>query len=554
MNGTFTYMKRQIVPLTDETWLEVLQKPIPKRPLFIKNQDTQTVQIGQVIVRFIGVPADEEEYYNRLYEYVHGDKSALRLLTGELLDEVISAKKEENQRILHLLKYYSQQNKTKKELFEALNNEGLLLNFRHPLLRNVASKAFQTVLQKVEKEETGGLNNPYWSQILTEMILWSFHFLNEAFARTTLLESMPKFMWYGDYDKSHEYFIHFIMELGCDLVVFSPNGKDILSDFDPRGELTLLHKYQFFKKVRPFPAEKSRRKSTVAYRASKEIEEILSGEGTVFYKRWQLRDHIPSSLTLKTTYDELFILHKEFAMIRPGFIVNKGIVRIPSLFAKIQGISRDRREYWNRMHSLVLTENTLFIRQLPFSRNIDNDFRFHYRETLDKDGLLNPEKMIRSRYWKYKQLPTSLQKGIAGATRNICAEPALKPIHKESLTDIRIYLFTQVMQLPGEVLKLLQKFDYSQKVPKIVLFNNGLNGILTRSDAAALLLLNQIGADIVIYNPGGLNDIENYIDESLYDIHWLEDVVDEQEYKEPSFFKKLYYQELSKIVKGRLRP
>lgn len=553
MNGTFMYMKRQFVPLTYQSWLEVLHKPISKRPLFHKNKDNKTVQIGQVIVRFLGVPADEEDYYTRLYEYVHGEGAELILLSGELLDQV-KLGDTKDQRIYQLLSVFLQQNRSINELIEVLNQERLLLHSRHPILNNVIHTAFYKVLQKIEKNETGGLNNQNGFQVLTELIQWSFHFLKDLIIRANPLESLPKFMWYGDYAKNHEYFIHFIMELGCDLVVFSPNGKDILSSFDPGGERTLVHKYPFYKAARPFPTEKSRRKSTVAYRASKEIEEILSGEGAVFYKKWQLRDHIPVSITLKTTYDELFILQKELAMIRPGFSVNGGKVRIPSLFAKIQGVSGDRREYWNRMHSLVLIESTLFIRQLPFSRNIDNDLRFHYRETLDKDGLLNPEKMLRSRYWKYKQLPTSLQKGIACAIRHICAKPALKAIYKESLNDIRVYLFTQVMQLRGEILKLLQKFDYSQEVPKIVIYNNGLNGVLTRSDAAALLLLNQIGTDIVIYNPGGLNDIENYIDEDLYDIHWLEDVVDEQEYKEPSFFKKLYYQELFKLKKGRLRP
>lgn len=553
MNGTYTYMKREIVPLTYQSWLEVLHKPISKRPFFYKNEDKKTVQIGQVIVRFLGLPADEEDYYNRLYEYVHGEKSELNLLSGELLDQV-KLGNTEDQRIYQLLKVFLQQNKSIEPLVDALNREGLLPHSRYLILNNRIRAAFYKILQKIDKNEAGGLNNQNGPQLLTEVIQWSFHFLKEEIAKATPLESMPKIMWYGDYSKSHEYLIHFLVELGCDLVVFSPNGKDILSSFDPGGERTFVHRYPFYKKAPPFPTEKSRRKSTVAYRASKEIEKILSGEGTVFYKRWQLRDHIPASITLKTTYDELFILHKELAMIRPGFKVKVGKVRIPSLFAKIQGVSRDRREYWNRMHSLVLNGSTLFIRQLPFSRNIDNDLRFHYRETLDRDGLLNPEKMLRSRYWKYKQLPTSLQKGIAGAIRHICAKPALKAIYKESLNDIRVYLFTQVMQLPGEVLKLLQKFDYSQEVPKVVIYNNGLNGVLTRSDAAALLLLNQIGADIVIYNPGGLNDIENYIDESLYDIHWLENVVDEQEYKEPSFFKKLYYQEIFKIKKGRLRP
>ena len=80
----------------------------------------------------------------------------------------------------------------------------------------------------------------------------------------------------------------------------------------------------------------------------------------------------------------------------------------------------------------------------------------------------------------------------------------------------------------------MQKFDYSQEIPKLVLYNNGVNGTFTRSDAGLFLLLNQFGMDIIIYNPPGLNDIENFLDEKVFDAHWLEDLVFEQEYKERS--------------------
>src|SRR5690606_30419316 len=158
----------------------------------------------------------------------------------------------------------------------------------------------------------------------------------------------------------------------------------------------------------------------------------------------------------------------------------------------------------------------------------------------------------RSRIWKYKRLPTSLQRGIAAAICRLCAIPALKPDFRENLHHLQVYLFTHVMQLPKEMIKLLQNFDYPREVPKIVIFNNGLNGVITRPDACALLLLNQIGVDILVYNPAGLNDIENYIDEDLYDTHWLDDVVPEQEFKEPSFLRKLYYQGRSRLQNWRL--
>ena len=37
---------------------------------------------------------------------------------------------------------------------------------------------------------------------------------------------------------------------------------------------------------------------------------------------------------------------------------------------KIQGVSKNRKEYWERLQSLSELENSLLIRQLPFTRSI----------------------------------------------------------------------------------------------------------------------------------------------------------------------------------------
>ena len=184
------------------------------------------------------------------------------------------------------------------------------------------------------------------------------------------------------------------------------------------------------------------------------------------------------------------------------------------------------------------------------THSLNNDFRFHYRNAIGRDGELSTEKMIEANYWKYRQLPLGLQNGIAAAIKSLCAKPRLKALHYEKEEEVKIYLFTQGMQIPSEIVRMMQKFDYSQEVPKLILFNNGMSGILSRSDAALLLLLNQFGFDIIIYNPPGQNDMENYVDDKLFDTHWLEDLVFEQEYKEPSPLRKFTISGFLKNLRG----
>ena len=56
-----------------------LKKPIPERPQYVIDQGT--VHIGQVVARFLGVPLDEDEYYNRLYDLVHQEIPGIELIS-----------------------------------------------------------------------------------------------------------------------------------------------------------------------------------------------------------------------------------------------------------------------------------------------------------------------------------------------------------------------------------------------------------------------------------------------------------------------------------------
>ena len=119
---------------------------------------------------------------------------------------------------------------------------------------------------------------------------------------------------------------------------------------------------------------------------------------------------------------------------------------------------------------------------------------------------------MNSHWWPHKRLPEGLQHGIAEAIIHTCESEMCKPIAKETKQDVALYVFAQLSQIPPNILEQLEKFDYSQEVPKIVIFNNEKSGELSRSDAVLLLFLNQIGVDVFHFNPTGetiLNRILN---------------------------------------------
>lgn len=544
MNLPYNQMNVRPVSLSFDNWLDMLKKPLSERPEFSIEKDN--IQIGQVLGRFLGIPIDSDEYYNQLFEYVSPPESCLHLLSDESLIKIID--NQHFQSIQKVLNISQEQNLSINRFTAFLDGERLLYKSTNPAIHRKIREAMISTLELFTKREKEGLKNHELRRVLVDVIKWSMNHLTPLLDTVDLHKEMPKFLWYGDMKKSQSYFVYYLIQLGCDVVLFHPEGKDLLAGF--LDEEIFTHMYPNKQQAEPFPKERRNRQTTVAYRASREIETILNQEGSGLYKPWQLRDYTPSSITLKTTYDELFILGKEIAMVRPGFDVDNGQVKIPSLFAKIQGVSKNRKEYWDRIQTLAEFEHSLLIRQLPFTWSSSNDFRFHYRNALARDGLLNPEVMMQAHYWPYSFLPMGLQKGIANAICRICKKPGLKPLHGESMEEVSIYLFSQAMFTPKEFIQLMEKFDYSQHVPKLIIYNNESRGMLSRSDAALILLLNQFGIDIIVYNPPGHNDIENFVHDSLFDTHWLEDVVFDLEYKEPFKLKHKFLQGIIKNLRG----
>lgn len=544
MNSPYNQMNVRPVSLSYENWLDMLKTPLSKRPEF--SLDKGTIQIGQVLGKFLGIPIDSDEYYNQLFEYVSSAEPCLRLLSEESLDKHIDNQHFQSiQKVLNI----SQEQKLSINRFTAfLDGEQLLYKSKVPAIHRKIREAMISTLELFTEQEKDGLKNHELRRVLVDVIKWSMNHLNPLLESVDLEKEMPKFLWYGDMKRSQPYFIYYLMKLGCDVVIFHPEGKDVMAGF--LVDEIFTHHFPNKQQAEPFPRERRNRQTTVAYRASREIETILNQEGSGLYKPWQLRDYTPASITLKTTYDELFILGREIAMVRPGFEVENSQVKIPSLFAKIQGVSKNRKEYWERIHNLTEFEHSMLIRQLPFTWSSSNDFRFHYRNALGRDGLLNPDVMMQAHYWPYSFLPTGLQKGIANAIRRICEKPGLKSLPGEIMEEVSIYLFSQAMFTPKEIIQLMEKFDYSQHVPKLIIYNNESRGVLSRSDAALILLLNQFGIDIIVYNPPGHNDIENFLQESLFDTHWLEDVVFDLEYKEPFKLKSKFFQGILKNLRG----
>jgi len=309
-----------------------------------------------------------------------------------------------------------------------------------------------------------------------------------------------------------------------------------------------------------------RRVSTEAYNASEEFMEVLHDNESFCYKPWQFSDSEVCADTLKTTYDEIAIWGVHEAMLRPGFKIDDGIVHVPNLFSKVKGVSKDIDGYMKNIDSLVRSKNILLFKKLPMvkTRNIKNICRI-YTSVLNDKGYIDKDRLLSSEYWKYKGLKPSLQEALANRIIAFCSIPDFwkyknfkVKLNLKLRDKIKNYLlfyndykakdeyfmkvstFEILLNLNDNFLNLLTNFDYPMSIPKIIIYNNGKSIDFTFSDAAILMFMNSMGVDVVIYNPCGESDIENYVKENYFDSHTLDQIGNKVPFRKNSFFRGIF--------------
>ncbi|MGE6631945.1 YceG family protein [Bacillus sp. NPDC077027] len=523
-----------------ETWKELIKKPLPERDQYVK--DDQTLSFSRLAARILGTPHDETDYYIYLHELY--ETEGVHILS-ETLDKTIEPERFQALQRIHLVNQ-EEKGLSVNRFVAFLDGEHLIVRHPNPVMNRHLRLSLIKVFEHFKMKHEGGFNHPDFRRVLLDVVKFTKNHLEPWLKEVNIEEKMPVVVWYGEASKSQLYFLYYLMLTGCDVILFHPKGIDQLKELDAEEELTFIYQYPGTSELEPFPTEKPERKSTVAYRSTRELEEVLHTEDSMLYKPWQFRDHTPQSITLKTTYDELFLIAKERAFIRPNFKADRHTVQIPNIFAKMMGVSRDKREYWDRLHTLTEWKESKTVRHFPFTQEVTSNYQFHYSHALSPEGEIDPELLIKSNVWQFSHLYEGTQRAIAEAIARMCKNPKLLREGNETERDVQIYLFKQTLHLSGEFIGLIQMFDYAQTVPKLILYHTEYNGELTRSDAAALIFLNEIGVDLFVYHPSGYQCIERFIDDQLFDIHWLDEMVMNQEFKEPSIVRKIF-----KSIKNR---
>lgn len=491
-------------------WDAQILKPLSQRTGYAESPYTYE----RIAVQVLGSYRDHDDY--RDYLHMIGSEPLYKwdmLFTG-MPKEILPETRAEVQKILQIHKETPLSANRMMAFFHGAN----LFPLKGTIYDEQYRETFKLWLAMLE-ERYPKLQAPNLHRFFMDLVKWSAHYFPRWIAEGRFNDEVPRVLWYGDAKETEVYWLYFLYMYGCDVVVIHPTGDDIFAPY----RLSLpVHQLDEEIPYFDFPFEKPRRLRTVAQKASEELQETIYGEHSLHYP-WKYRDYAPQNRILQTTYDEIFLLAREHTHIRQGFEADKTNVYIPTLFAKIVGVSRHKEEYMTRLKQLVDDEWTYTINQLPAVTRQRANMQFHYRDA-SVNGKLQPEKMMELAVWPYKRLAIALQKGLASAIIRLIEEAPIERLASETQAQYEHYLFGQALAIPDEAIQLFQRFDYAYRSPTVVVFYEEAKGAFTREDAVLLKLLNMLGFDILLFNPTGQRDIEAYLSTDFYDTHWLEEM------------------------------
>lgn len=378
----------------------------------------------------------------------------------------------------------------------------------NPELQRLMNKSFIDVMIEAQKQE--GMNLNKLCNKAVYLLCWQKRYQAELF-KDWRQPDISTFIYLGGCkNENEEIFLKFLARLPVDVLILNPNlntkcclEDKLLYEINYRDSLT----------VERFPRENSDiRMGTAAYHAERELDEIMYQDSGM-YRNQQYDKAV--SVTLQTMYEEISILWNQELKYRPNFSTVDEVVNIPVIFSKVSGVKNGQvQEYWNNIRGLV-TEDTFVIKQAPFLQSTDSNPIKQYTTEFYKNRRLLKGKIKAHKAYQYGYLREEIQNHILDKLQLLIEQKVIKGTF-ENGTEYTI--LAVVLNLNKEILRLIQKFDFTKKNPKLIYINTG-ESVISLEDSILTAFLNLVGFDVVFFVPTGYQSVERYFNKSVIEEH-----------------------------------
>lgn len=322
---------------------------------------------------------------------------------------------------------------------------------------------------------------------------------------------IPAVIYYGRAGIDETAFMHFLSRIGFDVVYISSEKSclPMLSSNNTESRMQIFE-FPYEQPQFPYPDKMVKTKlATTAYSAERELDEFMYSNTSIF-KDFQFSDM--QSLTLKTTYEEIDILWHQAARYRAGFdvIANKKAV-IPNIFAKISGVKDgDIDDYWDGLREKLSPFTRIIIKSPSYDKFPQSIFTA-YKNYFNGIEIYT-DKLKNSPVNSYKFLSDSLQTLIFSKMQE-ALDSGLLLLDPAEIVPLVLYVG---LNIDREILKILQKYDFTKDIPKIILIDT-IEDTFSKVECIQLVLYNLLGFDILVYTPTGYKNLETYISPNAFE-------------------------------------
>lgn len=373
-----------------------------------------------------------------------------------------------------------------------------------------------------------------------------------------------KCIYFGKIDRISVYFLILLYRMMCDVIYICPSDKyeevfkkydyDMLSKVVKSDKLVdNIEKYnlQYISKK---GIELRKIKSTASY-VQESVYDNLFKNKELYYTN-QFIDYEVALLLFEGVIPDFYNTFVNDVRFREGFKVNEETktVFFSHFFTEVQGVQKDYEEYVKLVRHLLKAKNTIFFIEKEYDKvlldeNIKESKRngeifleknifmindeiitrrmFYFSElafTVNEDGTYNLEDIKKVSFYNLRNLKEKTVSYIFKVFNEVISTPLVFFNKDLSFLEKTKLLFLMLLVNPL-VYKLLERFDYTNSAPKIVIYLDNQDE-LKENMCQVLTILSMLGIDIVILSPNGKSGLDKYINQNAYTTLLLDEFKD----------------------------
>lgn len=452
------------------------------------------------LIRISGVE-DKLTYQNELYQLqleLKNCKRRIVIVNGEIavptMEEIDSIRRNNYQNINQLI----------MDLSTNISSQG------NQELQRIMKKAFVDILMRENKMTSTNISR--LTNKAVYLLCWLKRYQHQLFANWKKPEISCFFYMGGCKNDNEAMFCRFLALLPVDVVIFNPNlnKRCCLND-----EWLYEVQYENSLAVEKYPEENSGlRIGTGAYHAERELDELMYHDSGL-YRNQQYQK--ANAVVLQTMYEEIPILWKTELKYRTNFSTVGDVVNIPVIFSKVSGVKNaDTVMYWRQIRELIDSDTTV-IKTVPNITSTSINLVKPYATEFFRNGKLQRSKIKSHKSYQYGNLRDSMQDYLLDKMQQLIERRLIKGTF-ENGTEYTIV--STALNLDSNILRMIQKFDFTKKNPKLIYIITGEKKI-SLEDTIQAAFLNMVGFDIVFFVPTGYQCIEGYFKEKIIEEHQL---------------------------------